>query len=168
MRRLLRRINIYENGWLRLRKRTGSVTYARFIVMSEKVGCLHGIRKTYYILHIWYTNSQINISLSYIRPTSFDDSNLITKNLVRDLSTSILVFAAVRLLTFYKSIILAPLCFYVFRVKQISDPVIFIFTIHAIFHFHSLDDSSCMVKAVQQHKDYQQQFQTKKCVSIKN
>ena len=39
------------------------------------------------------------------------------------------------------------------------------------FQFHRprcLADSSCMVRAVQQHQDYQQQFQKKKCVRIKN
>ena len=35
-------------------------------------------------------------------------------------------------------------------------------------HPRCLADSSCMVKAVQQHKNYQQQFQKNKCVSIKN
>ena len=37
------------------------------------------------------------------------------------------------------------------------------------FQFHhprSLADWSFMIKAVQQHKDYQQQFQKKKCASI--
>ena len=64
----------------------------------------------------------------------------------------------------HKSIILAPLWFYVFRAKQISDPSISISTIHAAL----LSYSSYMIKAVKQHRDYLQQFQKKKCVSIKN
>ena len=74
----------------------------------------------------------------------------------------ILLLAAVSLLTFHKSVILTPLWFYVFRVKQIPDPP------HSHFHHpHCLANWSCMVEAVQQHNDYQQQFEKNKCVSIK-
>ena len=42
------------------------------------------------------------------------------------------------------------------------------FTSFSIHDPRCLADSSCMVKVVQQHKYYQQQFQKKKCVSIEN
>ena len=88
---------------------------------------------SYYILHISYTNSEISISLSYIRPYFVSWLQLhLCATLVRDLPTSMLVLAAVILLTFHKSIILTSLWFYVFQAKQISDPSIYISTIHAV------------------------------------
>ena len=48
--------------------------------------------------------------------------------------------------------------------EQISDPSISI----DFHHPRRLAESSCMENPVQQHEDYQQQFQIKKCVRIKN
>ena len=115
-------------------------------------------KQTYYILHISYTNSEISNGLSYIRPYFvrwFQVHHCAT--LVRDLPTSILVLAPISLLTFHKSIIL------ILRISSKAN-----FRSFSIHDPRCLADSSCMVKAVQQHKDYQQQFQKKKCVSIKN
>ena len=83
-------------------------------------------KETYYILHISYTSSEISIDLSCIRPYFvwwFLLHHCTTS--VRDLPTSILMLAAISLLTFHKSIILAPLWFYVLRANQISFQILF-------------------------------------------
>ena len=67
-------------------------------------------KQTYYILHVSYTNFEIVIDLPHIAPTSFDDSGFI----IARFQSVILVRGAVRLLTFHKLTILAPLWFYVF------------------------------------------------------
>ena len=67
------------------------------------------------------------------------------------------MLAAVSLLTFYVN------HFGAIMVLRISSEAADFRSFY--FHFHytrCLADSSCMVKAVQQHKDYQQQFQKKK------
>ena len=67
---------------------------------------------THYIFHIQYSNSEINIGLLYIRPHFVWWHRLNHCGaLVRNLLTSILVRASVRLLTFHASTILAPLWF---------------------------------------------------------
>ena len=61
-------------------------------------------KETYYMLHISYTNSEISISLSYIRPYFVWWFQLYhCATLVLDLPTSILVLATVTLFTFHKS-----------------------------------------------------------------
>ena len=67
---------------------------------------------TYYIFHIQYTNSEISVGLLLHSPPL----RLITPinhcaALVRNLSTSILVYASISLLTFQMATILAPLWF---------------------------------------------------------
>ena len=42
------------------------LVFQKFIVMSQKDGCWYGIKTN--ILHITYTNSEINIGLLYICP----------------------------------------------------------------------------------------------------
>ena len=83
----------------------------------------------YYIFHILIPESVLVFHA--FAPTSFYHCSFTTAQLlVRDLPTSILVLAVISLLTFHKSIILAPLWFDVFRAKQISDP--FPSTIHTV------------------------------------
>ena len=79
----------------------------------------------YYMFHILIPKSVLLFHTFAL--TSFDDSDfIIALALVLDWPTSILVRAVVTLLTFRKSILLAPLRFNVFRAMQIPDP----------FHFH--------------------------------
>ena len=82
--------------------------------------------------------------------------------LSRDLPTSIFVLTAVSLLTFYINHFGAIM---VLRFSSQADFRSFHFHFH---HPRRLADLFCMVKAVQQHEDYQQQFQKNKCVCIKS
>ena len=116
----------------------------------------------YYIFHILILKSVLVFHVFHtIAPTLFDDSNFIIARLqsvifqlpffgvCHGMFVDINHFGAIMVL-----LILSEADFRSFH-----------------FHFHHprcLADSSCMVKVVQQPKDCQQQFQRKKCVSIKN
>ena len=132
-----------------------------FTVMKERwlLAWNQNKHNIYYIFHIVIPKSVL--VFHEIASTSFDDSNFIIARLqsvifqlpffgaCRGMFVDINHFGAIMVL-----LILSEADFRSFH-----------------FHFHHprcLADSSCMVKAVQQHKDYQQQFQKKKCVSIKN
>ena len=140
-----------------------SVKYARllgdlilkFIVMSEKDGCQHGIKISiiYYIFHTLIPKSVLVFHT--FAPTSFDDSSFITARLQFVICRLPFWCLPVSLLTFRTF-----WGHYSFTYFEQSRFQILPSTIHAA-HPRSLADSSCMVKAVQQHKDYQQQFQKK-------
>ena len=118
----------------------------------------------YYIFHILILKSVLVFHVFHtIAPTLFDDSNFIIARL-QSVIFQLPFFGActVSLLTFHINHFGAIM---VLRISSEADFRSFHFHFH---HPRCLADSSCMVKAVQQHKDYQQQFQKKKCVSIKN
>ena len=115
-------------------------------------------KQTYYVLHIQYTNSEINIVLLYIRPHFVWWGRLNQcVALVRNLPTSILVRALVSLLTFHAhtSIILVPLWFRNFESCRFQS-----LSISTLFY---LADTSCMTwsKLSNSIEGSQQQFEKK-------